>query len=54
MSSPPFRRARAWVSEVGREIVSFAVALLMLLPAVVIHLADRLTMFWIRRRGGLD
>ena len=42
------------LADLGRESISVALVLLLLIPAAIIRLADWITLWWIRRRGGLD
>ena len=45
---------RERIGEGLRALAGWLLALLMLVPALVITLADKLTMWRIRRRGGRD
>jgi hypothetical protein len=47
-------RVREWWDDTWRALVGWALAILMILPALVIRAADRVTAWWIRRRGGLN
>jgi hypothetical protein len=49
-------RLSVWetLGESAREVISLLLALLLLIPAAVIRVIDRLVMMRIRRRGGLD
>ena len=40
--------------EAIREIAALMLAAVLLIPAGVIWVIDRLTLWWIRRRGGLN
>jgi hypothetical protein len=42
------------ISDLGRVLLSVMMVILLLLPALVIRLTDRATLWWVRRRGGLD
>lgn len=43
-----------WLDDVWRALVGWALAILMIPPALIIRAADRVTAWWIRRRGGLN
>jgi len=45
---------RETLGESARGVLSLLLALLLLIPAAVIHVIDRLVMMRIRRRGGLE
>jgi len=42
------------MADLGRSILSTGLVLLLLIPAVIIRVIDWLTMWRIRRQGGLD
>ena len=42
------------LGEITRLLAGWFLAILMLLPALIIYLADKITMWRIRRRGGID
>jgi hypothetical protein len=42
------------ITDLGRVLLSVMLVILLLLPALVIWFADRMTLWWVRRRGGLD
>lgn len=54
MSSPDRHSLMDQLGELFRFLLGWVLAILMLIPALVIYLADKLTMSRIRRRGGID
>lgn len=42
------------LTDLGRSLLSTILVLLLLIPAVIIRVADWLTMWRIRRKGGLE
>lgn len=54
MSSPRRHTFMDHLGEFLRFLLGWVLAILMLIPALIIFLADKLTMWRIRRRGGID
>jgi hypothetical protein len=40
--------------EVLRESVAWVLAIVMIVPALIIQAVDKITSFWLKRRGGLN
>lgn len=51
-----YRRISGWEAtrEAAREVVAYALAVVLFIPSVIIKLIDHMTLWWIRRRGGLN
>ena len=45
---------RVLIGESSRAFLSWVVAILMIIPALIIRIADGLSLHFIRRRGGRD
>ena len=53
-SKPDHISFGASVTDLGRALLSVFLVILLLIPAVIIRIADEVTMWWIRRKGGLE
>lgn len=54
MSSHNRHRFMDQLGEIGRLLAGWVLGIAMLIPALIIHLADKITMWRIRRRHGID
>jgi len=54
MSSPRRNTLMDQIGDLTRLLTGWILAFVMLIPALIITLADKITMWRIRRRGGID